>query len=121
MGPTPIEGQCWTPIDTERAARLRAVQRLTRFRGIKRPQGLRRSVHGRRLRLACAGGARERIAGCGAKRWMSQLIADKEARRAVEQARRDEKARAEVEAARVRLTPLDEPLTRLLATIPTEV
>ena len=53
--------------------------------------------------------------------WMSQLEADAKARRAAGQARRDENARAEAEAARVRLTPLDERLTRLLATIPIEV
>ena len=53
--------------------------------------------------------------------WASQLKADAEARRAKRQAERDEKARAEVEAVRVRLTPLDERLAKLLATIPIEV
>jgi hypothetical protein len=57
----------------------------------------------------------------GAKRWMSQLIADTEARRAKHQARRDEKARAEAKAARERLTPLEDRLERLLATIPVEL
>lgn len=56
-----------------------------------------------------------------AKRWMSQLIADTEAQRAKEQGRREERARAEAKAARERLTPLDERLARLLATIPVEV
>ena len=53
--------------------------------------------------------------------WMSQLEAASEARRAAQQARRDEQARTEAKAARERLTPLDERLTRLLATIPVEV
>jgi hypothetical protein len=56
-----------------------------------------------------------------AKRWMCQVIADAEARRVKEQARREERARAEVEAVRVRLTPVDERLGRLLATIPVEL
>ena len=51
----------------------------------------------------------------------SQLKADAEARRAKRQAERDEKGRAEAEAARERLTPLDQRLGRLLATIPPEV
>ena len=51
----------------------------------------------------------------------SQLKADAEARRAKRQAERDEKARGEAEAARERLTPLDERLARLLASIPREV
>jgi hypothetical protein len=51
----------------------------------------------------------------------SQLKADAEARRAKRQAERDEKGRAEAEAARERLTPLDERLARLLASIPREV
>lgn len=53
--------------------------------------------------------------------WKSQLEAATKARRAAEQARRDERARAEVEAARVRLMPLEDRLTRLLATIPLDV
>ena len=53
--------------------------------------------------------------------WKSQLEAAAEARRAAEQARRDEKASAEAEAVRVRLTPLEDRLTRLLATIPLDV
>ena len=44
-----------------------------------------------------------------------------EENRAKHQAEREEKARAEAKAARERLTPLDERLTRLLATIPVEV
>jgi hypothetical protein len=56
-----------------------------------------------------------------ARRWMSKLIADTEANRAKEQAQREERARTEADAARVRLTPLDERLARLLATIPIEV
>jgi hypothetical protein len=55
------------------------------------------------------------------KSWFLQMAAEVEAQRAQEQARRDEKARTEAEAARERLTPLDERLTRLLATIPIEV
>jgi hypothetical protein len=55
------------------------------------------------------------------KHYISQLNAAAEARRAENQARRDQKARAEAEAARVRLTPLEDRLTRLLATIPEEV
>ena len=53
--------------------------------------------------------------------WMSKLKADTEARRAAQQARGEEQARTEAKAARERLTPLDERLTRLLATIPIEV
>ena len=53
--------------------------------------------------------------------WMSQLEADAKARRAPGQARRDENARAEAEAVRVRLTPLEDRLTRLLTTIPIDV
>jgi hypothetical protein len=53
--------------------------------------------------------------------WMSQLEAAAKANRDKRQAGRDDKARAEAEAARVRLTPLDARLTRLLATIPVEV
>ena len=52
---------------------------------------------------------------------LSQLEASSKAQRGKHQAQRDEKARAEAEAARVRLTPLDERLTRLLATIPLEM
>jgi hypothetical protein len=52
------------------------------------------------------------------KYWMSQLEAAAKADRGKRQAEREERARAEAEAARVRLTPLDERLTRLLATIP---
>jgi hypothetical protein len=54
-------------------------------------------------------------------RRMSQLRADTEARRAEQQARQEERARAEAKAVRERLTPLDDRLTRLLATIPIEV
>jgi hypothetical protein len=53
--------------------------------------------------------------------WVSQLEAEAKARRAAEQARRDENARAEAEAVRVRLTPLEGRLTRLLVTIPPDV
>jgi hypothetical protein len=55
------------------------------------------------------------------RRWMSQLIDDKESRRAAEQARREEHAAAEAKEARERLTPLHDRLARLLATIPPEV
>jgi hypothetical protein len=55
------------------------------------------------------------------RHWMSQLEAAAKADRAKRQAERDEKAHAEAEAVRVRLTPLDERLTRLLATIPVEL
>jgi hypothetical protein len=53
--------------------------------------------------------------------WMSEIRAKTEARRAKEQAQLDEQARAEAKAVRERLTPLEERLTRLLATIPIEV
>ncbi len=53
--------------------------------------------------------------------WASQLEAAAKADREKRQAERDEKARAEANAARVRLTPLDDRLARLLATIPIEV
>ncbi len=43
------------------------------------------------------------------------------ARRAQKEARRQEKERAETEAARERLTPLDDRLSRLLATIPRDI
>ena len=56
-----------------------------------------------------------------ATRWMSQLIAGTEARRAKQQAMREERASVEAKAARERLTPINERLTRLLATIPIEV
>jgi hypothetical protein len=55
------------------------------------------------------------------KCYMSQLEAAAEARRAKYQAEREEKARAEAEAVRVRLTPLEDRLTRLLTTIPIDV
>ena len=55
------------------------------------------------------------------KHYLSQLEAAAEARRAKYQAEREEKARAEAEAARVRLTPIEERLTRLLTTIPIDV
>jgi hypothetical protein len=55
------------------------------------------------------------------KSWFLQMAAEVEAQRAQEQARRDEKARTAAKAARERLTPLDERLTRLLATIPLDV
>ena len=55
------------------------------------------------------------------KYWLSQLEAAAEADRAQHQARRDEKARVENEAARVRLTPLEDRLVRLLATIPVDL
>jgi hypothetical protein len=53
--------------------------------------------------------------------YAAQLQKSAEENRAKHQAQRDEKARAEVEAARVRLTPLEDRLTRLLATIPPDV
>ena len=55
------------------------------------------------------------------KHWMAQLEAAAEANRAEVQARREERARTEAETARVRLTPLEDRLTRLLATIPVEL
>jgi uncharacterized membrane protein YccC len=55
------------------------------------------------------------------KHWLSQLEAAAEAHRAQHQAQREEKARAAAKASRERLTPLDERLVRLLATIPVEV
>jgi hypothetical protein len=53
--------------------------------------------------------------------WASQLEAAAKANREKRQAERDEKASAEADAARVRLTPLQDRLARLLATIPIEV
>ena len=53
--------------------------------------------------------------------WASQLEAAAKANRDKRQAERDEKARAQAEAARVRLTPLEDRLARLLATIPLDV
>jgi hypothetical protein len=55
------------------------------------------------------------------RHWMSQIRADSEARRAKEQARREERAAAEATAARERLTPSEDRLGRLLATIPVEL
>jgi hypothetical protein len=55
------------------------------------------------------------------KHYIAQLNAAAEANRDKRQAERDEKARAEAEAVRVRLTPLEDRLTRLLATIPPDV
>jgi hypothetical protein len=55
------------------------------------------------------------------KHYIAQLNAAAEANRAKEQARREERARAEAHAARERLTPIDERLAKLLATIPIEV
>jgi hypothetical protein len=52
---------------------------------------------------------------------INQLNAAVEAQRAQQQARREEKASEEARTARERLTPLDERLARLLATIPVEV
>jgi hypothetical protein len=51
----------------------------------------------------------------------SQLKANAEANRAKHQAERDAKARAEAEATRLRLTPLEDRLARLMATIPVEL
>lgn len=53
--------------------------------------------------------------------YAAMLETGAEANRAKHNAQREEKARAEAEAARVRLTPLDERLTRLMGTIPVEV
>jgi hypothetical protein len=53
--------------------------------------------------------------------WLSRLSATAETKHAKEQAAREERARAEAQGVRERLTPLDERLTRLLATIPIEV
>ena len=55
------------------------------------------------------------------KHYIAQLNAAAEANRAQAQARREEPARAEAEAVRVRLTPLEDRLTRLLTTIPIDV
>ena len=55
------------------------------------------------------------------KYWLSQVKAAAEANHAKHQAQREEKARAEAQAARACLTPLEDRLTRLLATIPAEV
>ena len=52
------------------------------------------------------------------RRSLSEARANNEARR---RASREAKAAAEADAARERLTPLDDRLARLLATIPTEV
>jgi len=53
--------------------------------------------------------------------YAARLMASVEANRLKEQARREERARTEAKAARERLTPLDERLARLLATIPVDV
>jgi hypothetical protein len=53
--------------------------------------------------------------------YVTKLNEIAEARRAEEQARREGQASAEARAARERLTPLDERVGRLLATIPIEV
>ena len=53
--------------------------------------------------------------------YAAKLNAIAEANRAEVQARRDERARTDAKAVRERLTPLDERLGRLLATIPIEV
>src|ERR1700730_17757946 len=52
---------------------------------------------------------------------MSAYIAALNAAVAIEQAQRAERERAATQAARERLTPLEERLSRLLATIPIEV
>jgi hypothetical protein len=56
-----------------------------------------------------------------ARLWVSRVKADSEKRGARMAAEREERAKAEVQAARQRLTPLDERLARLLATIPAEL
>jgi hypothetical protein len=53
-----------------------------------------------------------------AKRWMAQVIADTAHQRSKE---REEQRAADAKTARERLTPLDDRLARLLATIPIEV
>ena len=55
------------------------------------------------------------------KHYIAQLNAAAEANRAKEQARREERARAEAHAARERLTPLEDRLRRVLASIPVEL
>jgi outer membrane murein-binding lipoprotein Lpp len=61
----------------------------------------------------------ERVQGLHAYvAWLKKSV---EEDRAKEQARREERARTEAEAARERLTPFDERLARLLATIPPTV
>ena len=52
---------------------------------------------------------------------MSAYIAGLQAASAIEQAQRAEKKRAATQATRERLTPLEERLSRLLATIPGEI
>jgi hypothetical protein len=53
--------------------------------------------------------------------YIDKLNAAVEAERVKREARRDEQARAAAQAARERLTPLEDRLARLLATIPIEV
>ena len=53
--------------------------------------------------------------------YVTMLNEISEARSAKQRAQGEERARSEAEAARGRLTPLDERLGRLLATIPVEV
>jgi hypothetical protein len=55
------------------------------------------------------------------KHWIAQLEATAEVDRAKEKARREERERTEVSAARVRLTPLEDRLVRLLSTVPVEL
>ncbi len=55
------------------------------------------------------------------KHWLSTIQAASEAQQAKQQAQREEKARAVTNAARERLTPLEDRLERLLATIPVEL
>jgi hypothetical protein len=53
--------------------------------------------------------------------YLAKLNATAKSNRADVQARREERARTEAEAVRVRLTPLEDRLTRLLATVPIDV
>src|SRR5580700_6969059 len=69
----------------------------------------------------CMEGRVNELLDAYAKRWMAQVIADSEAQRAKELGQREDRARTEAKAARERLTPIDERLTRLLATIPVEL
>ena len=53
--------------------------------------------------------------------WLSQIEADIKADNAKQQAEREERARVEAKAAHDRLTPLEDRLSRPLATIPATV
>lgn len=73
------------------------------------------------MAVICMEGRVNELSDGYAKRWMAQVIADTEAQRAKELGQREERARTEAKAARERLTPINERLSRLLATIPVEL